>query len=322
MIFAGGFHMALDRRAFFKTMGLGAAAAAVPGLSGRSVFAAPAGPGAAGISMCDWNLRGTASPDIISKASEAGLEGIQVSLGSSEDSLPLRSPAVRQKYLELGEKHGIAFNSVALGILNGIPLASEPQAAVWVIDAIEAARALGAGNILMAFFGKGDLRLRNDEGKFQRKEDGSNEFELDPVGIDRVAAALRQVVPRAEQAGVVLGIENTISARQNLEIIEKIGSSVAQVYYDVGNSWGNGYNVPAEIRMLGNDRICEVHLKDWKTPILGSAEAQVDMQQCAEALDDIGYDKWLVLETSGRKDRFIEDTRANVAFAKKTFTMA
>jgi hypothetical protein len=46
------------------------------------------------------------------------------------------------------------------------------------------------------------------------------------------------------------------------------------------------------------------------------------MTLCAEALSDIGYDKWLVLETSGRKDRFLEDTRLNVEFVKKTFEMA
>ena len=133
--------------------------------------------------------------------------------------------------------------------------------------------------------------------------------------------ALRQIAPRAEDAGIALGIENTITAKQNLEIIDRIGSKMAQVYYDVGNSWGNGYDVPGEIRMLGNERICEVHLKDWKTPMLGSSGCMVDMVKCAKALDDIGYDKWLVLETSGRKNQFIEDTRTNVDFVKKTFQM-
>ena len=137
----------------------------------------------------------------------------------------------------------------------------------------------------------------------------------------RSVEALRQIVPRAEDAGVALGIENTITAKQNLEIIDQIGSEMVQVYYDVGNSWGNGYDVPAELRMLAKNRICEVHLKDWKTPLLGSAEGMVDMGRCAKALADIGYDKWLVLETSGRKGKFFEDTRANVAFVKKTFRM-
>jgi sugar phosphate isomerase/epimerase len=85
--------------------------------------------------------------------------------------------------------------------------------------------------------------------------------------------------------------------------------------------WGV-YDDLRDMRLLGYDRICEVHIKDNKTRVIGSPEGQVDMVQCAQVLSDIGYDKWLVLETSGRKDSFIEDTRTSVAFVKKTFKMA
>ena len=118
---------------------------------------------------------------------------------------------------------------------------------------------------------------------------------------------------------MALGLENTITAAQNLEIIDRVGSEWLQVYYDLGNSTGNGYDVPAELRMIGNDRLCEVHLKDWNTPLLGSEEGMVDNVAAAAALRAIGYHKWLVLETSGRQDQFLEDTRANVAWAKETF---
>jgi sugar phosphate isomerase/epimerase len=33
-------------------------------------------------------------------------------------------------------------------------------------------------------------------------------------------------------------------------------------YYDVGNPTRNGFNIVDEIRRLGRERICEVHLKD------------------------------------------------------------
>jgi sugar phosphate isomerase/epimerase len=94
------------------------------------------------------------------------------------------------------------------------------------------------------------------------------------------------------------------------------------VYYDMGNSTGNGYDVPTEVRLIGNDRMCEFHLKYWSTPLLGSEGCMVDNEAVAAALRDIGYDKWLVLETSGREDLFLEDTRANVAWAKDLFGVA
>ncbi len=315
--------MEISRRNFMVSAGAGVAALHLP----RPVGAGSSRllvPGAAGVGMCDWNLGPMCDPEQIPRAEEAHLEGIQVSVGSAPDSIPLRDPAVRRRYLQLGLKHGLTFHSVAAGgLLNSYPLATEPYAAVWVVDAIEAAAALGARNILMAFFGNGDLCRRDEDGEyFDHPEGGFSSYELMEDRVESVVKTLRQLVPRARDAGVYLGLENTITARQNLDIIEAVGSEWVQIYYDVGNSWGNGYDVPAELRLIGNDRLCEVHLKDQRTPLLGSEGCMVDMAACARALDDIGYNKWLVLETSGRRDRFIEDTRTNVAFTRRTFTMA
>lgn len=331
--------MVVDRREFLKSLGAGTLVAGTgtlaAGAAAAGTFAAAPGPvaapgaeplkgGAAGVGMCDWNLGGSADPDLIPRARDAALGGIQVSVGTDPSNIPLRDRSVRKKFIELGKEHAITFHSIAAGgILNSIPLASEPQSAVYVIDALEAASALGASNVLLAFFGKGDLRRRGDDNKLINEKDGEfSSFALKEKGVTRVVEALRQIVPRAEDAGVVLGLETTLTAKQNLEIADRIGSKMVQVYYDVGNSWGNGYDVDGELRTLGNDRICEVHLKDWKTPMLGSEGCMVDMTVCAAALGAIGYDKWLVLETSGRKGRFIDDTRSNVAFVKKTFPMA
>jgi L-ribulose-5-phosphate 3-epimerase len=313
----------MDRRHFFERTGI-----ALGSLAASSTLTACARPAtarqhSAGIGICDWNLGEMCDPEAIPRAREAGLDGIQVSLGRNPDEMVLRDPAVRARYVELGGQHGITFHSIALGLLNGNPLAEQPRAAVWVIDAIEAAVALGASNVLMAFFGTGDLRYRDDRGEFINESGGAfAEYRLDETKVASVVDTLRQIAPRAEDAGIALGLENTITARQNLEIMERVGSDSLIVYYDVGNSTGNGYDVPGELRLLGNDRICEVHLKDWNTPLLGSADGTVDMPGVAAALDDIAYDKWLVLETSGREGRFLEDTRANVAWARQMFLTA
>jgi sugar phosphate isomerase/epimerase len=310
----------MDRRRFLEQTGVVLAA-----VSSAGALAACASPSVgrtrtAGIGICDWNLGDMCDPEAIPRAREANLDGIQVSLGRNPDEIVLRDPTVRARYRELGRQHDIAFHSIALGLLNGNPLAEQPRAAVWVIDAIEAAVALGARNVLMAFFGNGDLRFRDENGEFVNEPVGEfSVYRLDEAKVTNVVEALRQIVPRAEDAGIVLGLENTITALQNLEIMERVGSESLWVYYDVGNSTGNGYDVPSELRMLGNDRICEVHLKDWNTPVLGSEEGMVDMLGIAAALTDIQYNKWLVLETSGREGRFMEDTRANVAWAEQTF---
>jgi L-ribulose-5-phosphate 3-epimerase len=315
----GGIPMNENRRQFLLKAGAGLA---VMGLSDSSSFFSSPAKGCR-IGMCDWNLGPQCDPGQILKAKEAYLDGIQVSVGTGPNAMPLRQSTVREQYLRLGKQHGIAFCSVAAGLMNSIPLKSEPEAAIYVIDALEAAAALGAENILMAFFGKGDLRLEVGPEKYKDLSTGPfKEYELDKKGVDRVVAALKQIAPRAEALGVALGFENTLTARQNLEIIERVGSNRLQVYYDVGNSTAYGYDVPTELKLLGKDRICEIHLKDRKSPMLGSPEGQVRFQAVAQAVKDIDYSKWLVLETSGRKEHFLEDTRANVAFARKLFEIS
>jgi L-ribulose-5-phosphate 3-epimerase len=317
--------MIVDRRSFLSTSGAALAVASAGSLGGvaacSSTSPTPLRPLVApGIGICDWNLGPMCDPEQIPKAADANLTGIQVSLGRDPDQMLLRDSAIRTRYVELGAQYGVAFHSIALGLFNEHPLAAEPRCAVWLIDAIDAAVALGASNVLMAFFGNGDLRQRDEADDFINDSEGEfASFRLDESKVASVVDTLKQVIPRARDAGVALGLENTISAAQNLEIIDRVDSEWLQVYYDLGNSTGNGYDVPAELRMIGNHRLCEVHLKDWNTPLLGSDGCMVDNEAAAMALTEIGYDKWLVLETSGRQDQFMEDTRGNVAWAKETF---
>jgi len=316
--------MTLDRRHFLETTGLALTAWTLLG-----PLKATASSGAAPrVGMCDWNLGQSCDPTLIPKAREAHLAGLQVSVGTRPDYIPLREPEVRQRYLDLGRQHGITFPSVAAGsILNQIPLKSEPQSAVYLIDAVEAAAALGSTNVLVAFFGNGDLRLRDATGQFRNVSTGPfSTYELDAPGVTRLVEVLRQIAPRAEDLGVVMGLENTLTAEQNLEILDRVGSPMVQVYYDVGNSTAYGYDVPTEIRRLGKERICEIHLKetlsldDPNWALLGAPQINgVPFEAVAAACNAIGYDRWFILETSGRKDRFLEDTRTNVAFVNAHF---
>ena len=313
----------MDRRSFLEHTGIALTAASSIGtLTACASEPVPRG-GAIGIGICDWNLGPKADPEQIPRAAEATLQGIQVSLENNQNDITLTDPAVRARFLELGQEYGISFHSVAMGILNQFPLATDPQTPGWLVSAIESAAAIGASNVLMAFFGNGDLRLRDEAGEFTNESAGAfASYRLNEEHVASVVDILKRTIPTARDAGVVLGLENTITANQNLEIIDRVGSDSLQIYYDLGNSTGNGYDVPNELRAIGNDRLCEVHLKDWNTRLLGSEDASVDARGAAMALREIGYDKWLVLETSGREGHFMEDTQANVTWAKQTFEMA
>jgi len=226
------------------------------------------------IGACDWSIGKMGDPEAFLVAKEIGLDGLQVSLGSERNDMHLRRPEVQEQYKAAVRQSGLKIGSLAIGELNNIPYKSDPRAVKWVEDAIDTSSALKVRVILLAFFAKGDLIG-------------------DAAGKDEVVRRLKAVAPKAERAGVILGIESWLSAREHLEIIDRVESKAVQVYYDVCNSTDRGYDIFREIRELGAKRICEFHAKE-NGALLG--KGKVDFHKVRRAMDDIGYRGWIQIE--------------------------
>ncbi|MCC6144159.1 MAG: sugar phosphate isomerase/epimerase [Candidatus Hydrogenedentes bacterium] len=290
--------MHLSRRRFLE-VAAGSAAAAT--WAGRGAWAQATKP-AIRLSACDWSLQ-AGGPEGLETAKRVGLQGLEISTGDAAEVLAVGDPAVRARYKEMRDQTGIVVSSVAMGLLNEYPLATDPRGPAWLEQTIAGAADLDAKVILLAFFGKGDL-LKGREW---------NEDAVAAV-VDRVKAA----APKAAEAGVVLGLENWLSGEDNLRLLDRINHDAVRIYYDVGNSTTRGYDVPAEIRALG-DRICQIHFKDGGHYL---GEGKVAMEPVAEAIAAIGYKGWVVLETaipSGDRDA---DFVRNRAFSEKLLGLA
>lgn len=273
-----------------------AVAAGTTALSGCQSWSSRAQAGKGfGIGVCDWNLGKMADLGCFAVARDIGLDGVQVSLGTEADDMHLRRPDIQQAYLAESKAQGVAIASLAIGTLNKIPYKSDPRTEQWVSDSVDACKALGVKVVLLAFFGKGDLRD-------------------DPKGTQEVVTRLKRVAPKAEKAGVILGIESWLSAEDHLAIIDQVGSPAVQVYYDVGNSHLRGYDIYQEIRLLG-DRICEFHAKDYGF-IFG--QGKVDFPRVREAMDDIGYRGWIQIE-GAQPHGLKESYRQNAAYLRSVF---
>lgn len=278
---------------------LGRVAGALAGLAALSdaatLWAAPARRRFK-IGACDWSLGKMGDPAAFDLAQAIGLDGVQVSLGTAADDLKLRRPEVQEAYREAARRTGVEIASLAIGELNHVPFKSDPRTIEWVNDSIEVCRALGVRVVLLAFFNKGDLRD-------------------DPAGVDEVVRRLRRLAPKAEKAGVVLGIESWLSASEHLDILRRVGSRAVQVYYDCCNARERGYDVAAEIRALGRKRICEFHFKE-NGALLG--QGRVDYRKVRVALDDIGYRGWVQIEGSlPRGAELLESYRANCRYVRE-----
>ncbi len=252
------------------------------------------------IGVTDWNLRQTAKVEAVALAKSLGFDGIQVSLGRAVDGkLPLDNAEIQARYLSEAKAQNIPINSTCLDVLHVNYLKSDKLGQKWVSDGIRITRALGSNVMLLPFFGRGALSTAEEK--------------------NYVGDVLRELAPEAEKANVALGLENTISAEDNLKILERAKSKAVLVYYDVGNSTGGGFDIVREIQMLGRKNICEIHLKD-NPHYLG--EGKIDFPAVVHAIRDIGYQRFAVLETDCPSHSVEADMRRNLTFLRRLFTDA
>jgi sugar phosphate isomerase/epimerase len=280
-----------NRRTF---LALGAAGVASAHLWPTIATAARLQPPRFKVGVTDWNLRQEANPGSFALAKRLGFDGVQVSLasGRGKDRLPIGQDIVT-RYRSESAQQGLPITSTCLNILHTNYLKSDPLGPQRVSEGIALTKAIGVEVMLLPFFGDGALKT--------------------PQEMDRVGDLLRELGPEAQKAGVTLGLEDTISARDNVRIMERSQSPAVLTYYDVGNSTVNGHQVIEELRWLGASRICEVHLKD-NPHFMGAGT--IDFPGIVDALADMGFARWAVLETSSPSGSLEDDMRRNLTFTR------
>ncbi|TDB67352.1 sugar phosphate isomerase/epimerase family protein [Arundinibacter roseus] len=253
------------------------------------------------LGACDWSIGKRMHVETFEVARQIGLQGLQISFNTSENERGLADAATLKSIQQASQRSGIPVSSLAIGELNRVPYKSEPKTEEWVWQSVEAAKALKAPIVLLAFFNNGDLRS-------------------DSAGKTMVIERLKKVAPFAEKQGVTLGIESYLSAQEHVEIIEAVGSSAVKVYYDFRNSADAGYDIYKEILFLGKDMICEIHMKENGQRL---GEGTLDWTRIAEAIKKIEYSGWMQIEWATPKGvDMVECHRQNRAFLERLFTFS
>jgi len=253
------------------------------------------------IGVTDWNLNLGANPDAVSLAAQLGFDGLQMSFGRKivDDKMPTDNPEVIARYLSLSKQYNIPIDGTCVDRLHDNGLKNDKLASKWVLDSIRLTKALNAKVLLLPFFGARALQSKDE--------------------MDHVGDVLRDLAPEAEKAGVILGLEDTISAEDNVRIKDRSRSASVLVYYDVGNSTKAGFDVVKEIRWLGKDRICQFHLKD-NPHYLG--EGSIQFPAVMRAIRDIGFSGYANLETDAHPDQLQADMRRNLTYIRKVMEQA
>ena len=257
------------------------------------------------VGMTDWNLGQRGDIAKIALAREIGLDGIQVSVQYPTDGKTptLRDPATQTAFKRAALENGIQICSLAIGNpgRSRMPMHTNPAFAILLVEAVEIAHNLGTNNILLPILGDSHIDMTN---LWQ---------------IDSFVAMMKEVSRYAERLGVVVGLEDWISAEDNIKLLDAIGSDYVAVYYDAHNIVPRVKDIYVEPKMLGK-RIHQIHVKNANM-LLETPGGRIEWPRMAKEFYEIGFRGWYVLETGSPTKDLVADTRANIDYVKKTFRM-
>jgi len=300
--------MLMTRRDFVRQAGV--ASAAVPALapSTLAVQTKPTlNPQPIRVGMTDWNLGQRGDITKVALAREIGLDGIQVSVQYPTDGKTptLRDPKTQAAFKRAALENGIQICSLAIGNpgKTRMPMHTNPAFAILLAEAVEIAYNIGTNNILLPILGDSHIDMTNQ------------------AQVDGFVTMMKEVARYAEKYDVVVGLEDWISAADNIKLLDAIGSDHVAVYYDAHNIVSRipDGNIYAEPKLLGK-RINQIHVKNAGN-LLSTPGGKMDWPRMAKEFYDIGFRGWYVLETPAPSKDLVADTRANIEYVKKTFRM-
>lgn len=258
------------------------------------------------IGVCDWMILKRQKLGAFQRTKEIGADGVEVDMGSlgSRDTFEnsLADPAIRTQFMQTAEELGLSICSLAMSGFYAQSFAERPTALRMVEDCIKTMQQM---NVKIAFL---PLGVQGDLVK---------QPELRPAIVER----LKSVASIAEPAGVVIGIETALSAANEATLLEDIGSSSVKSYFNFANALQAGREVCNELKILGSDRICQIHCTD-EDGVLLEDNTRLDMPEVKNVLDDMGWQGWLVLERSRDAQdpsNVVRNFGANTAYLKSIF---
>ncbi len=238
---------------------------------------------------------------VFGEAHERGFEAIELAIGLRGLVPPESTEKDCKELLRIADAEGIRISSLASGLGWQFPLTADDadlrrKGVEMIRKSIYAARWLEVKPMLVV---PGLLAPVGSDVKEHVPYD---------VAYDRMEAGLTELVPLAEELGVVLGIENVwnrilLSPLEMRDFIDDFVSDAVGAYLDVGNMIVFGY---AEdwVRILGQ-RICSVHFKDFKRStgtlqgFCDLLEGDVNYPAVMKALREAAYDGPCVAEFFG-----------------------
>ncbi len=258
------------------------------------------------ISVCDWMILKRQKLGAFDLAKDIASDGVEVDMGGlgnreTFDS-KLGDPAIRQQFLDKSRDVNVAISSIAMSGFYAQSFAERDGVQRMVQDCIDTMKAM---NVKIAFLPMG---VKGDLIQYPN---------LRPAIVER----LRSIAPEAEKAGIIIGIETALDAHGEAKLLDDVGSPAIRSYFNFANALQAGRSVEKELKVLGKDRICQIHCTNSDGVWLEN-DTHLDLKSVRKTLDRMHWHGWLVVERS----RDAKDPRnvkwnfgANVKYLKSVF---
>ncbi len=234
------------------------------------------------ISVCDWMILKRQKIGEFALAREIGCDGIEVDMGGlgKRDTFDnkLRYPHFQKLFKEKAEENKVEISSIAMSGFYGQSILARDNYVELVQDCLNTMKAM---NVRTAFLPLGPCNLTTNP-------------EIRPELVRR----MKVIGDMAAREGRVIGIETSLDARGDVELLKEIGSEGIKIYFKFQNALETGRDVCSELEILGRDNLCElIHCTDTDGVTLDK-NTRLDLKKVKATLDRMGWSGWLVIERS------------------------
>lgn len=259
------------------------------------------------IAVCDWMILKRQKIGAFQLAHELNADGLEMDMGSlgKRDSFDnkLRQPHFQQLFKETAQKFNIEISSVAMSGFYGQSFLERANYKALVQDCLNTLEVM---NTKVAFLPLGGVKSGWEQNLKLRSQ---------------LVKRLKEVGDMAASEGRVIGIETQMNARDEVKLLREINSPGIKIYFKFQNALENGRDLYKELRILGKDRICQIHCTDTDGTTL-PYNKRIDMKKVKKTLNRMRWSGWLVIERS-RDEKDVRNVKknygTNVEYLKKVF---
>src|SRR5262245_44322294 len=162
---------------------------------------------------------------------DIGADGVEVDMGGLGEretwDSQLTNAAACQPFLDKAKELGLEIPSLAMTGFFAQSFADRPTVPRMIQDCVDTMKQMNVKIAFLPLGVKGDL-AKNPE--------------LRPAIVSR----LKMAGEIAAKAGVVIGVETSLSAAEDVMLLDEVGSPAIKIYFNFANAVKNGRDVSAE----------------------------------------------------------------------------